>query len=233
MTNSQIRDFYFGSNRKNGRYCCTVTPNFGSLECRMNCKEWSDGKLNCMDNFASVVQLSQKSGRYIWYSDYMAECTKEGLPDKATRLDFNELQEAYHQFEYGGCDMPENNCYRLLMEIIHAYNDKYHRYVEDKTIAPVPDYKFFVQCVINIMKVGKNRMPNSLKAELYREAGMFSKCFEFKSNDSRNKDEMEILDEVLFRAAHGETEPFVIETCEYCKNNLRLTKRRSCPYTDC
>ena len=83
--------------------------------------------------------------------------------------------------------------------------------------------------VFEIQKVGKSLLSPSIRAELYREIGMYAKCFEFESWAGRNMDEREILAEVMFRAAHYESRPFIIEHCDYCRDNTRFKKRTPCP----
>ena len=117
----------------------------------------------------------------------------------------------------------------LLLEIVQAYNDEYNRGREAKKSVQFADYEFFVKCILKLQELGKEMLPASLKAELYREAGIFEKCLEFSSADCSSRDEKEIVDEVLFRAAHADSKPFIIEHCEYYSSNPRLVKRFTCP----
>ena len=204
----------------------------GDLRCRINCFEWSDGRLGCPHKRVSVVQRSRKTGKFIWYTDYIAEGIEMGQSDNAKNYDLHDLQEAFDQLKYID-QLGDKHSLALFLEIIHAYNDEYHRNPLVEKKIPIPDYKLFVECVLEAQKVGKDRLPASMKAELYREAGMFEKCFEFSTTDGRSRDEKEIIGEVLFRAAHGDTKPFIIEQCEYFKRNPRLIKRTPCPMAEC
>ena len=86
---------------------------------------------------------------------------------------------------------------------------------------------------VEVLDKGKNRLPMSIIAELYREVGLFGKCIEINAMESRSRDEMEIIAEVQFRAVHGDRKPFVIENSEYYRHNLRLAKRYPCSASDC
>ena len=227
MNDSTIRDFYFGSNKYVDRY---VEMN-GNLLCKFQCIELSDGRLPCARTMASVVQKSHKTGKYMWYDDYVAECEAMGEGDRARHYGFHDLQEAYHQFEYIG-ELEDKRCMRLLLEIIQAYNEEYHSNPSEEKEIPIPDIKFFGTCVIEIQKRGKHSLPVSLKAEFYREAGMFSKCLQFDAADGRNQDEKEIIAEVQYRAIHGDRLPFIIEGCEFNKWKFRAVKRKPCPFSE-
>jgi hypothetical protein len=199
-----------------------------SRECMIKCYEWSDGQLGCAFNQVSTVQKSRRTGEFVWYSDFLSECSKTGEKESAEHYSFRELQQAYDHLcrkenIYGRCMVT------LLLEIVHAFNDEYNRSMDVEKNIPLNDYEFFVRCILELQERGRKMLPSSLKAELYREAGMFEKCLEFSSADCRSRDEKEIVDEVLFRAAHADTKPFIIEQCEYYSTNLRLAKRFPCP----
>ena len=86
--------------------------------------------------------------------------------------------------------------------------------------------------IVEIEKKGKNHMPASILAELYREIGMFGKCFEFDATSADSKDEMELITEIQYRAARGDKRLFIIEHSEYFQENLRLRKRTPCPLSE-
>lgn len=222
MENKGRIHFYFGPNSEmNTRGQCAPG-------CRFSCYEWSDGRLCCSHNIVSVVQKSRRNGQFIWYTDYVDECTELGEKNDAAHYEFHDLREAFYQLTTD--NEPENRKYvKLLLEIIHAYNDKYHCTHNSETYIPATDIVFFVNCVLEIQKFGKNILSPSIRAELYRQIGMYAKCFEFESWAGRNDDEREIMAEVMFRAAHYDSKPFIIEHCEYCKNDLRFKKRTICP----
>ena len=164
------------------------------LECRLQCHEWSDGRLGCLFGHCS----------------------------------FHELKEAYRQLQ-NSAQPDDKHIVALLLEIIQAYNDEYNRDSNMKKEPGPGDYGFFVRSVLELQERGKDVLPASLRAELYREAGMFEQCFAFSSHDCRTCDEKEIMDEILFRAAHGDCKPFIIEQCEYYSSKPRMAKRCPCP----
>ena len=232
MINVLIKEIHFSSIEGVKSQARLSINGNGDLKCRLNCFEWSDGRLRCPHKRASVVQKSRKTGKFIWYSDYIAEGVEMKQGDNAKSYGLNELQEAFHQFKYAN-KLDDERSLSLFLEIIHAYNDKYHRNPLVEKKIPVPDYMLFIECILEAQKMGKKRLPASMRVELYREAGMFEKCFNFGSADGLSKDEKEIIDEVLFRAARGDNKPFIIEQCRYYKSHSRFIKRTPCPATDC
>lgn len=216
-----VHHFFGSNNNAPTHFHCTPGFNY-------RCFEWSDGRLCCSRNIASVVQKSRKNGEFIWYTDYINECTELGEKNESRHYGFHDLREAFYQLALGR--EPEKKEYvRLLLDIIHAYNDEYHDDPVSGIDVPPHDLVFFVNCVLEIQKVGKSLLSPSIRAELYREIGMYAKCFEFESWAGRNMDEREILAEVMFRAAHYESRPFIIEHCDYCRDNTRFKKRTPCP----
>lgn len=171
------------------------------LQCILRCFEWSDGRLACQQQSAATGEDSR----------------------------FHELQQAYNALCESTTDVDDRRLVTLLLDIVQAYNDEYNRGDSVKKGVAYSDYEFFVKCILQLQEVGKNMLPASLKAELYREAGMFERCLEFSSSNCLSRDEMEIVDEVLFRAAHADSKPFIIEHCEYYSNSLRPVKRFPCP----
>lgn len=204
-------------------------PMCGSgMEWMLQCFEWSDGRLACTFNQVSTVQKSRRTGEFVWYSDFLSECSEAGEKESAEHYNFRELQQAYDHL----CrkeDVDGRSMVGLLLEIVHAFNDEYNGTAGVEKKIALSDYEFFVRCILELQERGRKMLPASLRAELYREAGMFGKCFEFSSSDCRSRDEKEIIDEVLFRAAHGDSKPFIIEQCEYYNTNPRTVKRFPCP----
>ena len=183
-----------------GTECRTTFECSCTPGCMVGCHEWSDGRLACQHQAASTLQESR----------------------------FHELQQAYNALCDSATDVDNKQMVTLLLEIVQAYNDEYNRGCEAKKSVQFTDYEFFVKCILQLQELGKEMLPASLKAELYREAGMFEKCLEFSSADCSSRDEKEIVDEVLFRAAHADSKPFIIEQCEYYSSNPRLVKRFTC-----
>ena len=172
-------------------------------------KEWSDGRVEGVGREASVVQKSHTTGNYMWLADYMAQGDAIGVENKLEYYGFHDLQEAYHQFEYIG-ELEDERCVQLLWEIVRAFNDSYRRSSKSprKKIAPV-DSRFYVRCVLELLKKGGDKMSLFEKMELYREVGMFSKCFKIYELEVRGCN-TEMYEELLLRAAHGDSSPFVL-----------------------
>lgn len=166
----------------------------GSLECRLQCCEWSDGQVGCL----------------------------------CRRYTFHELQEAYRNMK-NSAQPDDERIITQLLEIVHAYNDEFSRGTHPEKEPQPGDYGFFVKAVLELQEKGRDVLPASLRAELYREAGMFENCFGFSSHACRSRDEKEIMDEVLFRAAHADRRPFIIEQCEFYRDKARPVKRFPCP----
>lgn len=228
-------DYFFNVKNENGRTVhdrLYVNPKHSVGEmCWMFCFEWSDGRLSCPVEYASIVQRSPINGKFIWYNEYLNEIAERGEHAHAEKLIFTELMEAYDQMQHAGF-ADDCNYYCLLTEIVHAYNDAYHRENEGVRI-PRAHYKFFVKAVIELLRVGKNRLSTSFKVELYREIGMFSKCFNYGSDPHYSRDENEIIDEVLFRAAQGDTSLFIIENLKIYEGKTRRQKRIFCHRHNC
>lgn len=184
-----------------GTECTTPLECCCTPGCMVGCHEWSDGRLACQRQVASALQESR----------------------------FHELLQAYNALCDSATDVDNKQVVTLLLDIVQAYNDEYNRGNDVKKRVAFEDYEFFVKCILQLQELGKEMLPASLKAELYREAGMFEKCLEFSSSDCRSRDEKEIVDEVLFRAAHADSKPFIIEHCDYCKDSKRFKKRTPCP----
>ena len=189
--------------------------------------EWSDGKIETSSaRQYSLVQRCQFTGRYMWYDEFDAA---KGLPGdffSLRRLDFNELYEAFKEFEENGALAPDKRL-MLLWEMVHTYNDMYARDCN----APQPSRKEFVRfvdVVLEMQKYGRNDVPLSIKAELFREIGMFSRCISLYEGLPvyGDEDEKEIVDEVKFRAMRGDSAPFVIEQMKYYQSHVRRDTRR-------
>ena len=143
------------------------------------------------------------------------------------RMDeYKDLKERYRQqMRTEGLD--DSSQVPMLMSIIQAYNDVFNRCPSPYKEIPAEDYTFFLQCVIEVQKKGKDILPTSYKAELYREAGMFAECLGFGAKTIWNKEEKAIIDEILFRAIKGDSKPFIIEGCDCNKEGARRARRFS------
>lgn len=227
-----VKEFYFGSiDEKSEKSHNQSFGGDGKLQCKLQCIEWSDGRLGCSHKAPSIVQRSRKSGDFIWLSDYIAEGVDMNKSNNAQHYSFKDLEKAYNQLKDKGA-LNDERYFSLLLEIVQAYNDIYHRNGNVEKEAPFADFLFYVECIVEIEKKGKNHMPASILAELYREIGMFGKCFEFDATSADSKDEMELITEIQYRAARGDKRLFIIEHCEYFQENLRLRKRTPCPLSE-
>ena len=148
--------------------------------------------------------------------------------NRAQQPGFNELRAAYIGL---GDETDDAQRVQLLLEIIHTFNDEYQRNPVANKEIPVEERAFFTKSIIEVLARGRKMLPASIRAELYREAGMFEYCTGFRPSSSHATDEAEIIAEVQHRALHGDTKPFIIEHCDYYKNNERRVKRFPCPVT--
>ena len=140
--------------------------------------------------------------------------------------EYKELKERYRQqMRTEGLD--DNTQVPMLMGIIQTYNDVFNRCPSPDKEIPVEDYTFFQQCVIEVQKRGRDILPESYKAELYREAGMFAECLGFGAKTIWDEEEKAIIDEILFRAIKGDSKPFIIEGLDYHKEGMRRARRFS------
>ena len=195
----------------------------------VGCAEWSDGRLSCLAKTVSIVQKSPDTGKFVWLGECERRAKELGIEPELQHFGFDELSRAYNEFKPIG-KLCEPDAWRLMLEIVHAYNDTYCRGIGCKDEIPVNDYKLFVEVAIELARAGREHLPLSLIIELYREAGMFSKCFEMKPLIIKSCDESEIIDEILFRAAKGDSTLFLFEEIDYFVRNFRPCKRVPCPF---
>lgn len=176
--------------------------------------EWSDGKVE-IEGYRekSIVQFSKEKNCYVWHD----EC------EESVKLPCREVIAAYRQFEENN-GLDDRTRLLLLWEIIHTFNDEYRRNSENVNI-PTEEAKVFVDTVLAMQKYDNTLVPISIKAELFREAGMFKKCFDFDENNQKSEDEREIISEIHIRAARGDSRPFIIEDMSFYENRKRDTKR--------
>ena len=191
------------------------------------CFEWSDGRMGCPFGSVPRVQKSLKNGEYIWAEDFISEAKEMGADETMVKFRFKELAKAYREMKRKK-KVDDERALMFYVEIIHAFNDEYRREFHSKKI-PVADAKLFVDIVIELEKIGEGRLPVSLLAEFYREAGMFGKCFSYSSYIPRTEDEREIMNEILMRAHCEDASLFVIENIDFYSTRRRAVKRFKCP----
>lgn len=140
---------------------------------------WSDGKqITPMLPQLSPVQKCPDCGKY--YILHKQKAERGNAPSFETgNLSYEEWKEAYEQFH----NTPKLNWkdkYIIRISVIQAFNDRFNRgpapliYIE-QTIPPQEDYTFFVSVIKEFIHGLKSTDPLDmiLKAELYREAGLF------------------------------------------------------------
>lgn len=177
--------------------------------------EWSDGKIekNGVGGIC-VVHFSKEKGKYVWNDESSEDVYK---------LPFCKLLEARKELQaQGALDMEKELL--LLWEMVFTFNDEYRRKYED-TVIPVEEAKAFIDIVLEMQEYRKSLVPPTIKAELFREAGMFKKCFDFDENRMDSDEESEILSEIHLRAARGDSKPFIIEDIDFYRNKIRRVKR--------
>lgn len=117
-----------------------------------------------------------------------------------------EFADAYAQMEEDGT-LDSSTRFLLLKNIIHSFNDKYRR--EDGSPEPsLKELNCFVNAAMAMQRYDDNMVPTSMKAELFREIGLFGQvqhmCRHYRDPE---------MEEILFRALNGKTRPFVTKVC--------------------
>lgn len=140
---------------------------------------WSDGKqITPLLPQVSPVQKCPDCGKYYMLHKQKAE--RGNAPSFETgNLSYEEWKEAYAQFR-NTHKLNWKDKYIIRSEMINAFNDRYHRgpsplYYTESTIPPKEEYAFFVSVIKEFIQGLKSTDPLDmiLKAELYREAGLF------------------------------------------------------------
>lgn len=169
-------------------------------------REWSDGGVTgmCSSYLEPAVKLSRVTGKYI----PVGMCEDEsGAEDEGNvcnpELGVLEFADAYAQMEEDGT-LDSSTRFLLLKNIIHSFNDRYRREYD----SPEPSLKelnCFINAAMAMQRYDNEMVPISLKAELFREIGLFGQvqymCKKFEGAPG--------LEEVLSHALNGKTRPFV------------------------
>ena len=140
---------------------------------------WSDGKqITPLLPQVSPIQKCPDCGKY--YILHKQKAERSNTPSFETGdLSYEEWKEAYAQFH----NTPKLNWkdkYIIRISMIQAFNDRYHRgtapliYTES-TIPPKEESAFIINVINEFIHGLKSTDPLDmiLKAELYREAGLF------------------------------------------------------------
>lgn len=188
--------------------------------------EWSDGKLSSLDyNGMTFVQRCPFTGRYLLHDEYKSTFGDNKGFFSVRKLTFNELYDAFRQFEEEK-NISDYNRLALLWEAIHSYNDTYWRSCKDEKPSQ-KEFIRFVDLVLEMQKYPNNDVPLSIKADLYREIGLFPKVLSLydKYYYDISGEEKEIFDEVVYLASKGVCSPFVIEDIPHYADGLRRRNR--------
>ncbi len=218
------------------RYCYTIVQrrirmgHGTELDYRFHSYEWSDGKIVYFgyEHLSSAVQRCPFSGEYITAKEYV-ERFKEQIDRYPLReLTFQELVDAFAYMSRKGT-LDSDTRLELLWNIIHSFNDKYRR----KENSPVPGQKeeiYFIDAVMEMQRYDNHNVPQSIKAELFREIRMFDRAYAIYDpfTAPNDKDEKEIMAEVMLRAARGDSTLFIIEDIPLYSSMLRQSKRKCC-----
>lgn len=169
-------------------------------------REWSDGGVTglCFSYLKPAVKLSRVTGKYIPVN--MCE-DESGAEDEGNvcnpELGVLEFADAYAQMDEDGT-LDSSTRFLLLKNIIHSFNDRYRREYD----SPEPSLKelnCFINAAMAMQRYDNEMVPISLKAELFREIGLFGQvqymCKKFEGAPG--------LEEVLSHALNGKTRPFV------------------------
>lgn len=169
-------------------------------------REWSDGGVTglCFSYLKPAVKLSRVTGKYIPVN--MCE-DESGIEDEGNvcnpELGVLEFADAYAQMEEDGT-LDSSTRFLLLKNIIHSFNDQYRREYD----SPEPSLKelnCFINAAMAMQRYDNEMVPISLKAELFREIGLFGQvqymCKKFEGAPG--------LEEVLTHALNGKTRPFI------------------------
>lgn len=172
---------------------------------------WSDDRVKSCDNREiSYIQRCPHCGQYFFAN-----------PEEATvgfgsdfvdgRMDVAELAAICSDKNLIESIEPGMKA-TLFMQYVHTYNDTYRRYNDDEEKAPYKQSKMFTDAVLFLTE--RCRIPKTVIADLYRQAGMFRKCLEYSADiaNGMHGEELEILDKTRYLAIKGETAPFITKT---------------------
>ena len=150
---------------------------------------WSDGKtVGPMMPCVSPVQKCPRCGKYFLHYKQKGR-TGDTMSDEVGKLSYSQWIEAYNQFKEDSTIDDRDRCI-ILMNLIYGYNDAYYRfydesgrYIFEPPFEPAPPkekVEFFVSIIQKYITLADCSRPDDmlLKAELYREAGMFAQCEE-------------------------------------------------------
>lgn len=186
---------------------------------RISPYEWSDGKVDWGFKTWPCVQKSLLTGKYVAIEDFEKELGDRYDSSLLQDLSVAELADAFA--EIPECAVDSKIRIRLLWCIVHKFNDKYRR----NPNSPEPtlrELNCFVNAAMAMQRYSPKSVPPSVKAELFRELGLFRHAvavFAATPYRAENKEENEIMDEVVLRALRGDSSLFVIEHRRFIKED--------------
>ena len=163
----------------------------------------------------SFAEKSILTGKYMmngeWYEKEMeifANCGR-GRIKRYEKISFANVFKAFLDLERSG-EYSEDEMILVCRNIVVMFNSMYSENCWSRERNFALDYhKFFI--VVNYML--RFNLNVLVKAELYRQISMFKKCVELLNNayyKITDELELEIRDEILYRACNGIRYPFMI-----------------------
>lgn len=136
-----------------------------------------------MDPKISPVQKCPRCRKYyLYYNQPIKIADHESFT--TGDLSYQEWKEAFVQLN-AGPSLDDKDRSIIYMRLIQAFNDHYYRgpalaIYTKKSTHPLEEYAFIVQIIDSFIAYAKweTLTAKLLKAELYREAGMFNQCKE-------------------------------------------------------
>ncbi len=188
--------------------------------------EWSDGRIETLHGEigVTIVQKNPETGEYIWYKTGWSSEEQCNRVKEPTLLSFEELIQVYDLFDRKDNFPGPYSRIALLWEIVMTYNDTYRRWNICDNI-PANISESFVNAVLDLLSLDKRIVPLNIRAELYREIGMFKKCTAYDENNMPAGEQRELMAEIIYRATLQDNEPFIIEEMKYYNDNKRESKR--------
>ena len=169
---------------------------------------WSDNKQDApMLPQVSYVQKCHKCGKYYILARQKVKYADDGWSFELGNLNYLETVEAFNQLNTEGFnDLNEECNVRLLM--LHTYNDCFFR--EETSNRPTEHDKHFM-CENILWLIDNWAQDEILKAELYREAGIFDKSLEILNCVNVADDFLvKIKTEIIKRAHNNDSMVFEI-----------------------
>ena len=170
---------------------------------------WSDNKrIAPMLPEISLVQKCPKCGKYYIRTRQKVIHSDKGWCFEKGILSFEEMKEAFYQFQAQGFDDDKEEI-NIRMMLHHAYNDYYHRN-DAATIVDEEDWKLFHE---NGLWLIKNLITDDvMKAEFYREIGEMETAKSILNSIHVKEDFLKnIADEILSRINSNDNKVFRIQ----------------------